>query len=331
MNPETLTDPCLKSHLQGHTECITQIRFKPKGDKIASSSLDTTVIVWNLKDTARCISHSAHGERVYDLGTQSTRRYRRICSSPVRSVDFHPAGTMVVTGSDDKSVKVWRIPESKFLTSFTGHKNWLRSAKFSPNGKFVASCGDDKSLRIFDVNTRSCICTFTDELGVGRQLAWHPYRNIVAAALSCNRVKMFDLCSQELIQLYKVHKASVNDVAFHPNGNFMLTGSDDETMKILDIREGRPIYTLTCRIGRVMSVDFNYDGSSLACAGSDNQILVWKSNLDNYDFFADDVKLENEILETHDTPEFETTAGNSNSLSPSNDLIIDRFSSLHGF
>uniref|UniRef100_A0A1A9WBB6 Uncharacterized protein n=1 Tax=Glossina brevipalpis TaxID=37001 RepID=A0A1A9WBB6_9MUSC len=348
MNSAKFADPCLELHFQGHVEGITQIRFNSEGNKIASSSLDSTVIIWDLKETSRCLSYTAQLGRVYGLSWSPKSNLLASCShnrkvkiwepkshggiteeflahsKPVRSVDFHPAGTMIITASDDKSLKLWRVPQRKFLTSFNCHTNWVRSAKFSPNGKFVASCGDDKALRIFDINTGSCICCFTEELGMGRQLAWHPNGKVVAVALSCNRVKLFDLSSQELIQLYKVHDWPVNDLAFHPNGNFMLTGSNDETMKILDLLEGRPIYTLTGHIGGVTAVAFNHDGSRFASAGSDKQLLVWKSNLHTYDLSVDDVEQQNEYLAVSDLLEYEEKAatGNSKIINPNDESFM---------
>uniref|UniRef100_A0A034VQ58 POC1 centriolar protein-like protein n=1 Tax=Bactrocera dorsalis TaxID=27457 RepID=A0A034VQ58_BACDO len=191
--------------------------------------------------------------------------------------------TMLITASDDKTLKLWKVAQRKFLTSFTGHNNWVRAAKFSPNGQLIASCGDDKSLRIFDVTSGECVRTFTEERGMGRQIAWHPDGNLVAVALSCNRVKIFDIAEGELIQLYQVHSAPVNDLAFHPNGNFLLTGGDDDTIRLLDLLEGRPIYTLTGHTDKVCAVAFSPDGQHFASAGEDRQLLVWKSNLHTFD------------------------------------------------
>lgn len=205
-------------------------------------------------------------------------------------MDFDPTGNLLATASDDKSVKIWRVKNEKFVTSFATHTNWVRSAKFSPDGQLVASCGDDKSVRIHDMNSGKCVRCFTEVVGIPRQVAWHPDGNMLAVALNCNRVKIFDLVAQELIQLYHVHARPVNDVAFHPNGNFLLTGSDDETMKILDLLEGRPIYTLTGHMNNVTSVAFNHDGSQFLSVGADKQLLIWTSNLHTFDFSAHEAK-----------------------------------------
>ncbi|XP_037936482.1 POC1 centriolar protein homolog [Teleopsis dalmanni] len=304
-NTGTYLEPILQRHFTGHIGAISSIRFNINGDQIATASTDASVILWDLKQAARCIRFGVHTGPVHGVSWSSnliasTGQDRTVkiwepkirgvscefiahCKT-VRSVDFDPTGMMLITASDDKSVKLWKVAQRKFLTSFAYHTNWVRSAKFSPNGKLIASCSDDKTLRIFDVNSGQCIRTFTEERGMGRQVAWHPTGNVVAVALSCNRVKLFDIAETELIQLYQVHSAPVNDLSFHPNGNFMLTGSDDETIKVLDLLEGRPIYTLTGHVGPVSAVSFSSDGSIFSSAGRDRKLLVWKSNLHTFDF-----------------------------------------------
>lgn len=50
--------------------------------------------------------------------------------------------------------------------------------------------------------------------------------------------------------------------------------------KILDLREGHLFYTLHGHQGASTAVSFSQDGSRFASGGSDNQVLVWKTNFD---------------------------------------------------
>lgn len=50
--------------------------------------------------------------------------------APVRSVQFSCDGQLLVSASDDKSVKIWSVNDRKFQYAFT-HTNWVRSAVFS--------------------------------------------------------------------------------------------------------------------------------------------------------------------------------------------------------
>ena len=55
----------------------------------------------------------------------------------VRSVSFSPDGKYVVSGSDDKSVKIWSTESGEVVRTLNGHTNNVYSVSFSPDGKYV--------------------------------------------------------------------------------------------------------------------------------------------------------------------------------------------------
>ena len=76
----------------------------------------------------------------------------RAHNASVRSVNFSCDGQLLVSASDDKSIKVWGVNEKKFIYSLSGHSNWVRHAVFSPDCRLIASGGDDKLVKIWDTD-----------------------------------------------------------------------------------------------------------------------------------------------------------------------------------
>ena len=68
----------------------------------------------------------------------------------VKSVAFSPDGTMIASGSWDKTAKLWNL-EGRVLQTFEGHKRIVNSIAFSPNGKMIASGSDDKTIRLWTI------------------------------------------------------------------------------------------------------------------------------------------------------------------------------------
>jgi coatomer protein complex subunit alpha (xenin) len=66
---------------------------------------------------------------------------------------------IAVSGSDDKSVKIWRYTPTKAweIDTLKGHINNVSAAVFHPNLEVIISNSEDKSLRVWDINRRTCI------------------------------------------------------------------------------------------------------------------------------------------------------------------------------
>ncbi|TGO13768.1 hypothetical protein BPAE_0711g00010, partial [Botrytis paeoniae] len=57
----------------------------------------------------------------------------------VNSVSFSPDGTKLVSGSDDKTIRLWDISTGELLQIFEGHLDGVRSVSFSPDNTKIAS------------------------------------------------------------------------------------------------------------------------------------------------------------------------------------------------
>ncbi|KAM4036683.1 POC1 centriolar protein homolog B isoform 2-T2 [Anomaloglossus baeobatrachus] len=248
----------------GHREVVTSVQFSPTGHLLASAAKDRTVRLWTPNIKGESTIFKAH-------------------TASVRSVDFSHDGQCLLTASDDKTIKAWSVHHQRFIFSLTQHTNWVRCARFSPDGRLIASCSDDKTVRIWDTTNRVCINTFMDYKGHSNDVRFNSSGTCVASAGSNSAVKVWDIRMNKLLQHYQVHSAGVNGLSFHPSGNFLLSASNDGTVKVLDLLEGRLLYTLHGHQGPVLSVAFSRDGEQFATGGTDAQVLVWKTNFDQFE------------------------------------------------
>jgi WD40 repeat protein len=74
-------------------------------------------------------------------------------SSWVWSVAFSPDGKQVVSGSHDKTVRLWDAVIGALLYTLEGHSDMVDSVAFSPNSKQVVSGSRDKTVRLWDAIT----------------------------------------------------------------------------------------------------------------------------------------------------------------------------------
>src|SRR5205809_1396804 len=72
----------------------------------------------------------------------------------VYAAAFSPDGKHVLTGSFDKTLKLWETATGKEIKTFggaAGHQNLVLSVAFSPDGQYLASGGSDNTAKIWDV------------------------------------------------------------------------------------------------------------------------------------------------------------------------------------
>lgn len=62
--------------------------------------------------------------------------------------------------------------KKKFISTFTGHTNWVRCARFSHDSNLIASASDDKCIKLFDRKSGNCIHTYNDLKGEIEKYVW---------------------------------------------------------------------------------------------------------------------------------------------------------------
>ncbi|EEY59316.1 uncharacterized protein PITG_21067 [Phytophthora infestans T30-4] len=68
----------------------------------------------------------------------------------------------LLSGSRDRSVRLWEAFSGMQLMLFASHENWVREVRFHPSGKYALSAGEDKTIRVFDVDTGRCVRTLDE-------------------------------------------------------------------------------------------------------------------------------------------------------------------------
>jgi centriolar protein POC1 len=114
-------------------------------------------------------------------------------SGTVRSVNFASNGRMLMSSSDDKTVKVWSLPSQRFMFTLSGHMNWVRTAQFSPDCRLAVSGSDDKSMRIWDIQSKRLLRIYDEHSGVISSVDFHPDGTCVASAGTDKVIKVWDI------------------------------------------------------------------------------------------------------------------------------------------
>jgi len=189
---EISTGYCKKTFV-GHNEWVRRAVVNESNTLMASCSNDQSIIIWNLEKGSNEMELLEH-EHVIECLTFISNEVgkKTICESEYGKVIFketennkenetteketamtklnsiknaaskYSANEFLVSGSRDKTIKLWNCKNGQCLMTFIGHDNWVRDLCFHHSGKFLYSCSDDKSFRVWDLNTGKCVKKISD-------------------------------------------------------------------------------------------------------------------------------------------------------------------------
>lgn len=182
------------SVLTGHNHYVMCAGFHPKEDLIVSASLDQTVRVWDTtglrKKTVRGAPATIDDTNVVarvnnELFGGNDALVKYVLEGHERGVNwasFHPTLPLVVSGADDRQVKLWRMNETKAweVDTMRGHTNNVSCVLFHPKHELIVSNSEDRTIRVWDISKRQGVQTFRRESDRFWILAAHPDQNLLA-------------------------------------------------------------------------------------------------------------------------------------------------------
>jgi len=89
--------------------------------------------------------------RLWELATGTTTRRFVGHTNDVLSVSFSADNRQIVSGSRDRTIKLWNtLGDCKFTISDKGHTEWVSCVRFSPNpaNPVIVSSGWDKLVKV---------------------------------------------------------------------------------------------------------------------------------------------------------------------------------------
>eukprot|EP01105_Mastigella_eilhardi_P021820 TRINITY_DN5311_c0_g1_i1.p1 TRINITY_DN5311_c0_g1~~TRINITY_DN5311_c0_g1_i1.p1 ORF type:complete len:1263 (-),score=380.06 TRINITY_DN5311_c0_g1_i1:95-3883(-) len=254
--------------LTGHNHYVMCAAFHPKEDLVVSASLDQTVRVWDISGLRKkTVSPKSFGESEAqrlqaDLfgGTDAIVKF--VLEGHDRGVNwvaFHPTMPFIVSGADDRLVKLWRMNDSKAweVDTFRGHFNNVSCVLFHPKYELVISNSEDKTIRVWDLNKRAGIQTFRRENDRFWILAAHPTQNVLAAGHDSGLV-MFKLVSER-----PAYTTSASQLVYVSNG----------VLRAYDFASARDVPLMPLK--KNSSGPLSAHPGSLSFSPADNAILVY--------------------------------------------------------
>jgi len=199
-------------------------------------------------------------------------------TGPILAAAYSPEGGRIVTGSADRTAKVWDAGSGKELIRLVGHKEPIRSVAFSPDGRRIVTGSWDGTAKVWDATTAALMHTLTGHEAQVFSVAISSNGQRIATGSFDQTVKIWDATTGNELLTFRGHSNRVWAVAFSPDGERVVSGGWDQTAIVWEASNGKVLHTLHGHQGAVFAVAFSPDGRRVVTGSEDHRARVWDAS-----------------------------------------------------
>ena len=167
---------------RGHADGVNALAITPDSRKVVSTSMDDYLLIWDLTsgrvlqkfkvdaypstiaicpDGKHLISERLEVLQVIDLENGKVLRRMEGHTDHISSISITREGHHVVSGSYDRSLRLWDLTSGECIRTLWGHTDRVLCLAITPDGQRVVSSSSDKTLRVWQLSTGRCLRTYS--------------------------------------------------------------------------------------------------------------------------------------------------------------------------
>ena len=190
----------------------------------------------------------------------------------ISSVSVTPDGRRAVSGSFDKTLRVWNLETGTCLRAVEGHTDSVCTVSVTPDGRRAVSGSFDKTLRVWNLETGggTVLRGHTDAV---RSVSVTPGGDRAVSGSQDRTLRVWNLETEESTVLQGPAEDAYS-VTVAPDGRWAVSGNVDNTLRVWDLDTGESAM-LRGHANLVSSVSVTPDLKWAVSGSWDNTLRRW--------------------------------------------------------
>ncbi|PVU93625.1 hypothetical protein BB559_003221 [Furculomyces boomerangus] len=200
--------------------------------------------------------------RLIEVGAEQGKIYKKMLkghTGPVTSIAVVPnsgnvdSGQLVLTGSWDKTIKLWDTKSMSVVGIYEGHSDFVKSIFVPQHSEYFYSGSSDKKI-----------------------IKWK--------LPSISNPKSSDFCP---VKVFEGHRRGIEKIAISDDGAILYSAGSDASVFAWDLSTGKQVFGKMCEInGKLKAVDENKEWSLVHETNVSDIVVaegsIWTASLDNF-------------------------------------------------
>ncbi len=235
----------------------TSIAFSPKGDIVATGTVERVVKLWDIR-SGECI------------GTLKGHTY------PVLALAFSPDGDKIVSGSGDTTLAIWDVGNQRQLQQMKGHGFYVVAVDWDPNGDRIVSGSVDANICEWNATSGEMIAKHEEHTAAVREIRFNPDGSKLISGSSDLNMLLWDSTQtpMNVERTLQGHESEVRALGWSADGKYLASGSGDKVLFLWDM-ENLAVVGQASTLGEIDGIEWLPTQNSFITADGTGAILRW--------------------------------------------------------
>lgn len=285
--------------LPGHQRRVRSVVFARGGELLVSGAEDGRIHVWDTAQGTLLRSMKTGGTPLWTVAVDDRAKYVAAAGEDefvrlfaldsgelldeqaghrdwVRSVAFAGDGSLLASGSGDRSVAVWSVADGKLalLRRYSGLSDRVRSVSFA-GADTVLAATERPELVLLAPDGEAASTRLPRGVDWVRSTALADQQDAVVAGCEDGAIRLWSPTGsgRRPLELLAAGRNTVWSVQFARSGSLILTGDGAGAVDLLSPETGENVGALAAGAGRVWSLATGGDRAAAACG--DGAVRLW--------------------------------------------------------